>query len=210
MNQKWTHQTLIAFLSVGFIACSASSDNRRNPDWAIIGPSGAGLLTHNQPVDLDSLQKKFPGANMAETKLKTYGELQSVISVANKGNERPLFYISFNHDYDQTPPPRISVFSVLTRNPEIKGPGGVKVRQSRLKDLRPHVALSCSFGQNDFTNTYVCLAKSESDENPFNSGSRFRALFVAPEGISVPFSRASSELREEGILTEMMYYPKQN
>jgi len=184
-------------------ACSVSKDKASRSDWAVIGLNGAGLLTHHKPFDLTSLQKSFPGAVLSETEIETYGKMDTVISVTPQDETAPLFYISFHHDYDQDSHPRTSVFAVFTRHPDVKGPGGAKVGFTRLKDIRPHIELSCKFGYNQLVDTYVCLGN-----NPVLGGLSFRALFVAPDGWRKPFSEAPIDLRKDGVLSEMMYYPR--
>lgn len=192
MNITYLMTALAAMISLG--ACAVEHPPQ---DWKRIDVDRAGHLTHNLPFDRDTLQSKFPGAILIKTKVDTYGDPLDGIEVSLPGQVDPLFYVTFVFNWEVTPPKQESIFSVYTRHPEIAGPGGARIGTTTVAELNQAIELDCSFGQNDLQDTYVCLV-----------GDFFRALFTAPKGYDGAYRRAPADIRDAGVLSEMMYYPQ--
>ena len=195
---KYSYVTL--FITSALVACTSDQPAQT---WKTISHINAGLLRYDTPSDRDSLQSYFPGAQIKKSKVDTYGMMLDGFEVSTSTDTTPLFYITFHFNWDTTPPTQESLFAVSTRNADISGPGNARVGTTTVETFRQSLDMTCEFGQNDFRDTYVCLS---SDADGY--GSNFRALFTAPETYSEPFHQALPDIRDKGVLTEMMYYPR--
>ena len=173
-------------ISIGVAPCFASDLDRK-----LLRIGFDGVSTINSPTRFlkKRIHEAFPGFNIVESEVYTYGKSRYGFHLYSGVGQDLVYeiYPMSEEDY---------IFAVFTNSPLVEGPSKSRVGVTKLKELKdlPEWA-SCGWGRNALKNTYICY------------GSGVRVLFVAPLGFESEFSKAPQGVVDNGVLSEIMYWP---
>jgi len=169
----------------------AANSDTEVPPWYRIGFSGAGGIASATPFDKSSVQRAFPDGRIVESEVYTYGESRNGFHVYFEDYAEPIYKIYPDHTEEY-------VFAIFSSSPVAIGPNKSKIGETNYNELRDLEEWeTCGWGYEELSNTLICF------------GSHVRVMFVAPEDFKQNFSDAPQEVKDRGVLSEIMYWPGQ-
>ncbi|KCZ58741.1 TlpA family protein disulfide reductase [Hyphomonas chukchiensis] len=161
---------------------------------ASIGPEGTMGLKGTTPFTLDAMKAAFPGHEILTDRAYAGEQTYPVFLIQTLPADGEAGRLVYVVEPDWT---LGNVGAVVTRNPNIVGPDGSKVGQTKLKALSPEARSVCKLETGPMDSLFIC---PDSAENP-----RFIGAFGAGGDFDGKLSDAAPDYQEEAVLLEMKY-----
>jgi len=171
------------------LASTTCFSNEEATKWPSIGFDGVSAINSPTHFSRTTIQKVFPNSKIVESDVFTYSESRRGFLVYSNESEDLIYkvYPTLKEDY---------IFAIFTNSSLVEGPRESRIGVTKLKELKDMPEwVECGWGLNNLKNTYLCY------------GSGVRVLFEAPAGYKNDFSSAPQDVVDNGVLSEIMYWP---